>query len=332
MGAGASLQPLEPSPDRARALDQHMRERLGSSLAIVAAFLEEREPGSAAGLAPFLVRLAEGPVEAIAFGAYFELVFAIEAEAYAELQELVESLATAAARPPELRILALDDAAAPRNWERYRRMLETEQEVPMNLEAPAPRVLHAAHQRLVAALDLLDRGAPALAGEIRALLGEVVLAAARADEGVTFDGASSFMLWGSVLLNVAGHETPLEAAQALVHESGHNLLFGLAADGPLVENDASARYDSPLRFDPRPMDGIFHAAYVCARMHYGVRELLGSGLLSGSDRDEARAALELHAKSFEQGRATIEQHARFTPVGRAVFAGARAYMESATRS
>jgi hypothetical protein len=55
--------------------------------------------------------------------------------------------------------------------------------------------------------------------------------------------------------------------QMLAHESSHNLLFGFSADESLVENSPEELFPSPLRMDPRPMDGICHATLagkVCA--------------------------------------------------------------------
>ncbi|HEY8300152.1 MAG TPA: hypothetical protein VIF65_06725, partial [Methyloceanibacter sp.] len=40
-------------------------------------------------------------------------------------------------------------------------------------------------------------------------------------------------------------------------ESSHVLLFGVSAEGALTENSGRERYDSPLRRDKRPIDGIF---------------------------------------------------------------------------
>jgi HEXXH motif-containing protein len=114
--------------------------------------------------------------------------------------------------------------------------------------------------------------------------------------------------------------------QTLAHESGHNLLFGLCADGPLHENDEKQRYSSPLRVDPRPMDGIIHATYVTARMHQSVQRLLDKGTLDDAQAEEARAANVTNAKHFAMGLGTLDQHAKLTPLGRTVMANARAYM------
>jgi HEXXH motif-containing protein len=183
---------------------------------------------------------------------------------------------------------------------------------------------------LADAWQLLDRAAPALAAETRLLAREIVAAeGGRTKEGMVFDGASSFLLWGAILLNVSTHKTRLALLQALVHESGHNLLFGLCADGPLVENDDAERFGSPLRVDERPMDGVFHAAYVTARMHMAVKALLDSGVLHGEEREEAQRDLALHEKGFAGGLATVRAHGRLTPLGEAVMRAAETHMGAA---
>jgi hypothetical protein len=79
-----------------------------------------------------------------------------------------------------------------------------------------------------------------------------------------FDGASTFYLWGAVFTTIEG-KSPVDLAQTLAHETGHLLLFGSMLGRPLVENEDDERYDSPLRRDPRPMEGVVHAAYVMDR-------------------------------------------------------------------
>ena len=60
----------------------------------------------------------------------------------------------------------------------------------------------------------------------------------------------------------------------LVHESSHVLLFGVSAEGALTENSGRERYDSPLRRDKRPIDGILHACFVATRVHLAMNRLL----------------------------------------------------------
>ena len=137
------------------------------------------------------------------------------------------------------------------------------------------------------------------------------------------------MLWGAILLNARGQQTALDTAQALAHESGHNLLFGMCASGPLVDNEDEELFSSPLRTDPRPMDGVFHAAYVIARMHQTLSRLLAAGVLDAAQVDAATIDLAAHRRNFAAGDQVIREGARLTAVGRDAIAAAREYMATA---
>jgi HEXXH motif-containing protein len=281
------------------------------------------------GFDDFLARLARGPVSAHAFGAYYELVLAVEAGDLAGAAVLVRDLANAPARAESLAITALGPEGD-RESDRIRRLFDTDPLAVFELAAPPPAAAEASAARVREALALLDHGHPELAAEIRALVGEVVLASPPSRPGAdTFDGASCFMLWGTTLLNACRHATRIAMAEALVHESAHSLLFGFAADGPLVENDDGERFPSPLRVDPRPLDGIYHAAFVSARMHHALARLCDAGVLDTQERAFAAASLLAHVRAFREGLDVIDAHARLTPLGAAVMKNARAYMESA---
>ena len=87
-------------------------------------------------------------------------------------------------------------------------------------------------------------------------------------------GASSFSLWGALALNSEAHPDWWQYIPRLIHEYSHNLLFGIARNEPLVFNDPEERYESPLRQDLRPMDGIYHALFVSAREALAMRAIL----------------------------------------------------------
>ena len=74
------------------------------------------------------------------------------------------------------------------------------------------------------------------------------------------------------------------------------------------------------------MEGLVHAAYVLARMHYTRASLLKSGALAPNERHQARKQLAVYCSSFFDALTEIEQHARFTPQGAAIFRGAVDYM------
>ena len=52
----------------------------------------------------------------------------------------------------------------------------------------------------------------------------------------------------------------------IIHEASHIHLNCLMVDDPLILNLPTERYISPLRPDPRPMLGVFHATFVSARI------------------------------------------------------------------
>jgi HEXXH motif-containing protein len=167
---------------------------------------------------------------------------------------------------------------------------------------------------------------PELAHEVRSLVREIVLVTdAKGNEQRSFDGASTFYLWGAVLLNV-GDSTRLDLAQQIAHEAAHLLLFGLMMGQPLTENDLQERHTSPLRRDPRPMEGVVHAAYVLARMSYTLERLLETDLLSSEEQEKARLDLTAHRSRFFDTLPIIMRHARFKPGGETIFRGAIEYM------
>jgi HEXXH motif-containing protein len=259
------------------------------------------------------------------FGTYYDLVLALEANVLRNARDLARQL-VAQPKLSGTQIGAIDDRPSG-EAERYRRLLLADIEV---ADAPDQALMADCRERLAQAFALLDAGFPEMGAEIRALLRDIVVAAGSTDpKALTFDGASSYMLWGAILLNARGQKTVLDTAQALAHESGHNLLFGFCASGPLVENSDDELFSSPLRTDPRPMDGVVHAAYVVARMHQTLSRLLECGVLDQGQITAARTDLAAHRRNFHAGDEVIRTGARLTEVGRTAMEAARNYMATA---
>ncbi len=321
------LAQFDPSRARAEAVSARMRGRLADSLGYIVEQAAGRIPVPSNAMAGFLDRLRSGPISPLAFGTYCDLVLALDADALGEAAELLREIVRTPNAPAELRILELADPDTDTDANRYRRLVDTDETQPFTILPPKPEGAAAMRRLLAQAFALLDAGNPDLAAEVRTLLKEIVLASGSDDpNAVQFEGVSSFLLWGGVVLEVRAYKTALEAVQALAHESGHNLLFGLCCHGPLHTNGDAERYSSPLRIDPRPMDGIIHAAYVSARMHQSVQRLLEADVLDAAQTQEAREAVVANAKRFAMGMETVDRHARLTPLGKAVMADARAYM------
>jgi HEXXH motif-containing protein len=302
-----------------------MRERLADTLDYVFA-----EVGGDLGIEAdtgrqLIKRIRSQPQSPHVFGAYYDLVLALEHDEVGLACELAAEMA-AHANGDALSIASIDDRSN-RGKERYRRLFLSGMD---DTVSPDDALMAECRQRLSDAFALLDAGFPEMAAEVRALLREIVIAAGPEDpKAITFDGASCYMMWGAILLNARGQKTVLDTAQALAHESVHNLLFGFSASGPLVENADDELFSSPLRKDPRPMDGVFHATYVVARMHQTLSRLLESGVLDDSQSQAAQIDLGAHRRNFEMGDQIVSEGGRLTAVGREAIEAARAYMAHA---
>ena len=115
----------------------------------------------------------------------------------------------------------------------------------------------------------------------------------------------------------------------LVHESSHLLLFGLSADGALLSNGGEERYASPLRFDPRPIDGILHACFVASRVHLAMCRLLDSGDLTEGNERRAVERRNHSAKSARVGLDVLNKNAKPTELGQSVLDTLRSYWSTA---
>lgn len=317
---------IEADPGRALRLDDELRKRLADSLSYAVTELDLFEPAALPQFERFLVQLRANPVEPQAFGIYYDLVLALERDEREAAQQLSSELLALPVPAPTIRLRSLSDLDATQR-DRYCRQVDTDPETVMRIEPPPEAMTRHCRWRIEEALQLLQQGYPELAQELNAILREVVIAVSpELDPAIEFDGASSFLLWGSIALNARGHETRLDTLEALVHESAHCLLFGLSHTERLLENDQRARYASPLRIDPRPLDGIFHATFVTARVHHALDTLLRRGALQGAEVAQAERSLAEYSAAFADGAATLERHAALTTLGRDVFGGMRRAM------
>ena len=317
-----------PDPDRAKALDIRMHRELGASLAHVRSasrgvlLMDEPALDRLVHALDRGDRLAPGD-----FLRYYDLVEAIQRDEIDAAQALIAQIAAAAPVSGGLEIVVLGDPAFTDSVRYLRTMNEDETE--LRLVAPAPDVAEAFRRRLADGLALLDSSLPSLAGEFRAIIRQVVICGSDAAMPMQFDGGSSLRVWGALFLNASFHPDRIAVAEVLAHESAHSLLFGFCTDEPLVTNDPDARYPSPLRIDDRPMDGIFHATFVSARMHWAMSRLAADPTLSPDERERAAAAAAIDARNFSVGHAVVAAHGELSATGAALMGAAKAYMDAA---
>jgi HEXXH motif-containing protein len=174
------------------------------------------------------------------------------------------------------------------------------------------------------ALEILNRVAPEIDAEIRSLITEIVFVSSASQ--LSFGGATSFFCWGALFLNADRHGTLVAMIDGFTHESAHAHLLALSLGDSFVTNPDDELHPSPLRRDPRPLDGIFHATYVSARMHYAHSHVIESGVLSKNEENEARKSLAVSRSAFSEGFKTLNDYASLTPLGRRVMDAARRYI------
>jgi hypothetical protein len=309
---------LAPAPDRVNEIDSRLRLGLADSFEYLGGLPLFDATGREAVLG-LIERLKAGPVSPWVFCLYSRLVADLS-QGVDRAGESLNALANAASLPAGEGVIKLLDSSIPDSWwNQFQVLIDTDQSSPFRPIAPPPEQFSRCQQEIGASLELMQRIDPDLHSEVKSLLRSIVLGSAvNSDDGGVFTGASSFFLWGATLLNADFVGSPVSTVDTLVHESSHVLLFGLSFNDGLTRNSGEARYDSPVRADKRPIDGIFHACFVTTRVHLAMTRLLDSGSLDG---DESKLAIERCRHNEEAGReslAVLERHAEPTILGRAI--------------
>jgi HEXXH motif-containing protein len=320
---------FDADPRHAAAMAASMARRLGGSLRHIV----ERSAGHvdvlAARTLPMIERLEAGERAAPdAFAVYHDMVRAIERDDLDDLQALFHDLADAGRPFDGMRVTGFSvDELGSRRIERYGRHAGDDADHPVRFATTRDGPVGEFGARVSAALKLLASGAPAVASEIEAVVSEVVVAEPnRSDGGRDYGSISAFPLWGAIFVNPAGVRDDIDCAAALVHETTHMLLFAHSVDEPLVFNPRAEVFDSPLREDQRPMDGILHATCVTARIHAALSTCIASRRLNAQDEDAALRRLGRLADSCARGLAVVRSHADLTDTGRAVVDAIERYM------
>ena len=208
-----------PDAIRGARIDQAVREGLADSLNTIFESLDPPSPADARTRAGLLHRVRAGPVPPALFGAYVELVLALFAERDDEARALLDELSGSwQAQSESLRIITLDDRDLGQGRAmRYRRLLSDD--IACEIEPLGPGAHAGAAEGLAQALDLLRAGAPDVFCELRALVTEIVLVAqGDGPQGFVFAGASTFSLWGALVLNADRFGDRLDVAVSLAHE------------------------------------------------------------------------------------------------------------------
>lgn len=324
-----------PNKERAIALDRRMCFELAQSLEQLCSQIEIQLPPSESVIHTTklntVVSALNKPkrISPAVFAAYYQLIFSILNEED-HLSEKVDELVLTVSYREGLtfRDLSVTGLGTQKLVTLYNGCLDTDNLSKFEFLPPEEDESKQTKASVLKALSLMHDTVPAMANEFTAIVIEVILAAAsKQPNAYRFDGASSYMLWGALVLSVDDEKTDLEMMETLAHESAHSFLFGLTIKEPLTFNDENERYNSPLRRDPRPMDGIYHATFVSARMHFAMNEARKSGLLNDAQQKECIEYLAASNKAFYDGYNVVTQQGELSPTGQEVMDNAHDYMK-----
>jgi hypothetical protein len=318
-----------PDADRARVLDQRVRASLSASFSAIADAFAVNGAADPAPLRAAAARVLSGPVRPLVFALYTDLVLAIQSDDHAGVRAVVDQLAAVdLASGIGFDVINFGAPPLPADaWDVYHDILDDDPEVPLKLRRLDQAEWVEGRAGVDAALALIFETAPAMAGEIAAFANEIVLATAERrtkppgqPADAVFSSGTSTYLWGAIFLDPIG-VSRIGIAEMLVHEAAHCLLTALSNAEQLTANPADERYSSPLRLDPRPMEGIVHAAFVLGRMIMGLDLLSTATTLTAEERAEIADRRAASVLLLLQGVETIRAHGILTPIGAKALAG-----------
>jgi hypothetical protein len=177
--------------------------------------------------------------------------------------------------------------------------------------SPCDSALWQSGQELVKdALEVMAEGAPQVYEELKNLVNMIILV-----DSERFIGGSSFDIQGCILLKVAPQYPLLEIVDILVHEAAHQYIFLLSTLDPLCLNDRNKLYPSPLRKDPRPIMGNFHAIFVLGRFIYTLNFLRDSSYAERLGACKLKEKIDLYKEKISLALPCFYEHAHLTALG-----------------
>ncbi|CAN7571934.1 HEXXH motif-containing putative peptide modification protein [Pararhizobium sp. LjRoot235] len=176
-------------------------------------------------------------------------------------------------------------------------------------------------QVITGAIKVIADNFPGMHDELKAFLNKI-----RIFEGTVTMGITDVRMFGCMLIRTPRKEVnaQLYYAEHLTHEISHMYLNAAMSLDPVILNDRSELFTSPIRPDPRPMLGVFHATFVTARIVQ-----LFSALANSSGDDETGVYLYQQLDELQAGIEEIARGAKLTPVGMTLLAEFREIAKNA---
>ncbi|PRP93104.1 hypothetical protein ENSA5_45110 [Enhygromyxa salina] len=167
-------------------------------------------------------------------------------------------------------------------------------------------------ETLAHGLELIGRYMPDLRGEIDLYLHQIVPVGY---DTRTHLSASYQEVIGTVYMTL--HPQLMTMVEATIHEFQHNKLHAQLELDPLLHNAFHPLYSSPVRPDPRPLQGVLlavHAFFPVARLYQLMRD---AGHEGTRQPDFERRYAQIVAGNHE-GASVLLEHGQPTEIGRAM--------------
>ncbi|HEX2859260.1 MAG TPA: HEXXH motif-containing putative peptide modification protein [Alphaproteobacteria bacterium] len=251
------------------------------------------------------------------YEAHHHLATALRSGSRAGAQEALQRLEEALLLNPPEPGIQIDTIGGYRHQEGVIQTLVSDDVLGGMVLALAPGELERERAHCRAAMQLIAAHVTDMDEEMASLLTRINLFAGT-QKGHGVIGASDVRVFGEVFLRGNLYDmSPLAYyCEHTVHETSHYYLHALMAFDPMVLNDPAERYPAPIRQDPRPMFGIYHATFVLSRMVWVFDHI---ALATG---DPAFAeALATFREQFRNGYKVVCAHGRLSPLGQQVVSG-----------
>ncbi len=310
-------------------LEGAIRDQLASSLWHIAEQVQPVQSMDMGLVASTCAQIRSHRVDPAVFARYQSILGEIQQQRFTGLPQLFEQIQHLSSTPASFQIVRFCEETLGEDLRHFSNIVFSEDFGKEPIGDPGEAIFKRTEAALREAFELIDAVAPEAASEVRALWSRIFVGAASGEENARrFAGVTSFLLWGSSFVNTDAYQNRIDCTEYLIHESTHALLFALSAAEPLVLNKLSERYPSPLRSDPRPMDGIYHATLVCGRLIAFFRMARISPLLKDSDRTKLEQKLSSSEQAFANGVKTVRESAILNDAGRSLLDAVEAAVQT----
>ncbi|MBS0271437.1 MAG: hypothetical protein JSR85_02175 [Proteobacteria bacterium] len=171
-------------------------------------------------------------------------------------------------------------------------------------------------------LQLLKRSFPDFFEEFQDLVSEILILNAQA----LAQGSSSDLFGMIYKCYLHKWEKITDVFEFIIHEQSHLYVFSLNKDDKLVLNSREM-HESPLRKEQRPLMGIYHAAFILARVCHVLHKSLALNIIPETERVYCQQLLVDYKKYYLESFKTIKDHAQMTPLGEALIHSANKLMQ-----